>query len=448
MRARRAPRTPVSSEPSPDGAAAEPRRAAGAGRDSRLRALDALRLCAALMVAVFHYLARDNNAWGQHPGTIFPSASVAAPYGWLGVEIFFVISGLVICMSCWGRTVRSFFVSRVTRLYPAYWVAVLLTTAVVSVVHITGPRPDTSTVLANLTMLQNPFGADDVDWVYWTLWVEMRFYLMFALLIAWRALSYRLVIGFCMVWTVLAAVAAQSGQALLSVVFMPSAAPYFIVGVAIYLLHRFGHNLLTWGVLGVNAAIGMRYAVGRGQGYSGSVVATTLNNGAVIAILAGAIVLIIAIARGRLDWVRWQWVTVAGALTYPFYLVHERIGWAMIRVLYVHWHLSAYVVLPAVLAAMLVLAYAIHRLVERPVAPLLKRALAQVPLDAVPLSPRTGPASPGERSRDGVGAVTSRIPLRRSAPERVTVPVDGAQAAVAGPLSAAPERITSAGARS
>jgi peptidoglycan/LPS O-acetylase OafA/YrhL len=399
------------------------------------------------MVALFHYLARDSNAWGQKPGTIFPSAAVAAPYGWLGVEIFFVISGLVICMSCWGRTVRSFFISRVTRLYPAYWVGVLLTTAVVLVVPVSGARPDLTTLLTNLTMLQNPFGAHDIDWVYWTLWVEMRFYLMFALLIAWRTLSYRLVIGFCMVWTVMAAVAAQSGQDLLSVVFMPSAAPYFIVGVAIYLLHRFGDNLLTWGVLGVNAAIGMRYAVGRGQGYSGSVVATTLNNWVVVAILACGIALIIAIARGRLDWVRWRWVTVAGALTYPFYLVHERIGWAAIRVLYVHWHLSAYVVLPLVLAGVLVLSYAVHRLVERPLAPLLKRALARVPFDAGPQARgEAGQPAPGERSR--VSAVPSGIPLRRSAAERLTVPVRGAEAPVAGPLSSAADSVTSAGVRS
>jgi peptidoglycan/LPS O-acetylase OafA/YrhL len=230
---------------------------------------------------------------------------------------------------------------------------------------------------------------------------------------------------------------------------MPSAAPYFIAGIAIYLLHRFGHNVLTWGVLGVNAAVGMRYAVGRGAGYSGSVVATTLNSWVVVGILACAMALIVAIARGRLNWVRWRWVTVAGALTYPFYLVHERIGWAAIRVLYVHWHLSAYVVLPVVLAAMLVLSYAIHRFVERPLAPLLKRALARVPLDAFPQPHgRTGPAAPEGAARPADGAVTSGIPLRRSDRERLTVPVERAHAPVTGPLPAASDSVTSAGARS
>src|SRR5689334_19586233 len=86
---------------------------------SRLRALDGLRLLAALAVGVYHYVAYTGStaAWGQDPNSVFPQWSPMAAYGWLGVEIFFIISGFAICMSCWGRTVGDFFRSRVTRLY-------------------------------------------------------------------------------------------------------------------------------------------------------------------------------------------------------------------------------------------------------------------------------------------------------------------------------------------
>ena len=41
-----------------------------------------------------------------------------------------------------------------------------------------------------------------------------------------------------------------------------------------------------------------------------------------------------AIALGWLSWANWRWLTVAGALTYPFYLVHEHLGWVVMRALH------------------------------------------------------------------------------------------------------------------
>ena len=60
------------------------------------------------MVAV-HHLAGTNRVnqpgnaiWDRPVSDIMPSVFRVATYGWIGVEIFFVISGFVICMSCWG----------------------------------------------------------------------------------------------------------------------------------------------------------------------------------------------------------------------------------------------------------------------------------------------------------------------------------------------------------
>lgn len=61
------------------------------------------------MVAAHHYAGTDrpnrpgNPIWGRPVSHVMPTVFHVAAYGWIGVEIFFVISGFVVCMSCWGR---------------------------------------------------------------------------------------------------------------------------------------------------------------------------------------------------------------------------------------------------------------------------------------------------------------------------------------------------------
>ncbi len=82
------------------------------------------------------------------------------------------------------RTKRSldFVVGRFSRLYPAYWAAVILTFTILSITSSPGKGPSWSKALINLTMLQVFFNVGDLDGVYWTLGVELSFYIiMFAL---------------------------------------------------------------------------------------------------------------------------------------------------------------------------------------------------------------------------------------------------------------------------
>lgn len=186
---------------------------ARAGR--RLYAIDGIRLVAALMVAVHHYAGTarvdrpGNVIWGRSASELMPTVFRFASYGWIGVEIFFVISGFVICMSCWGRTPKDFFVSRVIRLYPAYWVAIILTTGFLAAVPGVWERLRLREVLINFTMLQSGSGVPNVDGVYWTLWSELRFYLLFLLVVA-TGLTYRKVVVFCCLWGAVAMLAPVS----------------------------------------------------------------------------------------------------------------------------------------------------------------------------------------------------------------------------------------------
>src|SRR5690606_40041197 len=106
----------------------------------------------------------------------------------LGVDLFFLISGFVVLMSSWGRTPRAFAVSRLARLYPAYWLAVALTALVTVTLGRDMFEVSPFQVLVNLTMFQSVIDVPNVDVVYWTLWAEMRFYFLI-LAFAWLGMT-------------------------------------------------------------------------------------------------------------------------------------------------------------------------------------------------------------------------------------------------------------------
>lgn len=339
----------------------------------RLYVIDGIRLVAALMVAVHHYAGTyradrpGNLIWDRPVSDIMPTVFRFASYGWIGVEIFFVISGFVICMSCWGRTPRQFFVSRVIRLYPAYWFAVLFTTGVLVAVPGVWERLRLREVLLNLTMLQSGSGVPNVDGVYWTLWSELRFYLLFLVVVA-MGLTYRKVVVFCCVWGTAAMLAPVADLKLLKLVANPDGAWYFIAGLALYLMHRFGQDLLLWGILAMAWLMGQLELghrideVERVSSWRGSVLIFTV-----------FLLFMVAVALGYTDRIRWKWLVTAGALTYPLYLVHYAAGTALINRL--RDTMDPRLLIVVVIAGFLGLSWLVHRCVERPGARLLKKGL-------------------------------------------------------------------------
>ncbi|QRR01276.1 acyltransferase family protein [Dyadobacter sandarakinus] len=132
----------------------------------RFRELDALRGMAAIAVVIFHFTMNDN---AKLLGWDFR-------YGVTAVDIFFMISGFVIyLMTNRIRSWQEFLVFRFARLYPAFWYCLLITSAFVLIYN---PRNfDPVQVLANTTMFPVYFGIENLDGSYWTLLVELVFYL-------------------------------------------------------------------------------------------------------------------------------------------------------------------------------------------------------------------------------------------------------------------------------
>jgi peptidoglycan/LPS O-acetylase OafA/YrhL len=91
-----------------------------------------------------------------------------AKYGYLGVDLFFMISGFVIFMTVSDGTLRHYVVSRVTKLYPAFWICCTIT-FVVSL-GIGGERFPVSVMqyLVNMLCLGGVFGVAAIDGAYWS----------------------------------------------------------------------------------------------------------------------------------------------------------------------------------------------------------------------------------------------------------------------------------------
>jgi peptidoglycan/LPS O-acetylase OafA/YrhL len=234
-------------------------------------------------------------------------------------------------------------------------------------------------VLVNLTMLQEGIHVLHVDPVYWTLWVELRFYLLFALVIHW-GVTYRRTVTFCALWTVVSLLAASTDDAILKTIAMPEYSPYFIAGVAMYLMHRFQPTALLWGIVGRD-----------------------LPGLPAVLLVAGFFAVMLGLSLGCLTGVRWPWLSTLGAMSYPLYLLHLTIGWTVFRLL--HDKVPTRLLLIGVIAAMLLASWLVHRIVERPLAarlrPVLLRGLQDIRLDEANI-----PADLGARAGSGSDAAT------------------------------------------
>jgi peptidoglycan/LPS O-acetylase OafA/YrhL len=148
---------------------------AAAGTGSRLAWLDVLRGLAALAVVFNHF------------GYFVPPRLNGPVNQWInpgdyGVFVFFLISGYIVPASLERKgSVRTFWVSRLFRLYPLYLLAVAVAVALY-MVHVGGLRgegadPETS-VLSQMLMMSNVLAGQNLPNVVWSLSYEMVFYLL------------------------------------------------------------------------------------------------------------------------------------------------------------------------------------------------------------------------------------------------------------------------------
>ncbi|MBI3368173.1 MAG: acyltransferase [Burkholderiales bacterium] len=318
----------------------------------RIGAVDSLRGVAAMAVVLFHYTRRFVELY--EPAR---SPSVSVNYGYLGVNLFFIISGFVIFMTL-ARTARpmDFVVSRFSRLFPSYWIAIAMTFAITHWLGLPKKLVDLNTAAANLAMLHNLAGVPHVDGVYWTLEVELLFYIgMFALYRCGRLGAIHralwLMLGLRLLYFVMARAFSIDLPWTLYRLLILNFIPWFALGIAIYAL--------------LNASSD----AGRREPWITAVAAVlslAVADGLVMGVLAiGLAAAVHGAASGRLPLLERRALVYLGTISYPLYLLHENIGWSLqLRLLAAGLPFDATVVLA--LVAAIALATALHYTVEQP----------------------------------------------------------------------------------
>ncbi len=154
--------------------------------------VDALRGIAAMAVMIYHYGSGDLRGPLSRALTAWVPAVLS--YGWIGVHVFFALSGFVIAHSIgrvamtWPRAWR-FILRRQVRLDPAYWFSIALGTLIPLAWRLSLPGdtrfvPGPRLILAHVFYVYDLLGMRPINAVYWSLAIEVQFYLAFVALLA------------------------------------------------------------------------------------------------------------------------------------------------------------------------------------------------------------------------------------------------------------------------
>jgi peptidoglycan/LPS O-acetylase OafA/YrhL len=337
--------------------------------NQRFHEIDLLRGLACLAVVAYHYLWRGQDA-GWVSTHAHPAIEALARYGYLGVHLFFMVSGFVILMSAQGSSLRSFAASRVARLYPALWIAAPLTAAVAWAFHRAEFEVSLPTVLANMTMLPHWLKVAFVDGAYWSLAVELQFYLLVALVVAFKGLKRPE--GWVAGWLLVSAVNAVRPTYPLEFWLAVKWAPLFCAGMCFYLLRTRGASPVRLGLIALSWVLAVVYEAGPDLRSVAGAAPQTVVAWVDAVVLTAFYALFLAFAAGRFHVERSGLAVWAGLMTYPVYLLHQNIGYVLLGALApVGLSFGLRVLLTVV--AIGTAAWAIVVFVERPIGPQLRR---------------------------------------------------------------------------
>jgi peptidoglycan/LPS O-acetylase OafA/YrhL len=280
-------------------------------RKVRLQELDSLRGIACLMVFFFHHSIRfipDDKHYIFH-------------FGYLGVQLFFMISGFVIFLTLERSNWLDFVVHRFTRLYPAYWICVLITFFVMNLSPFSIERIPNFMLYFNLTMFQHWFGIRDLDLAYWTLNLELSFYVIMTIVLLMDRLKNYIAITIAMLlpmWLKFFFPEIVPSDLFHWLTFL-SAAHLFAAGILFYHIYkREGKATITEIALLLCCLLSQ-------------VIAKPVFNYIEFIHVVLFFFLFLLLTRNKLHWIKNRVLIFYGQISYILYLIHENVGLELLK---------------------------------------------------------------------------------------------------------------------
>jgi peptidoglycan/LPS O-acetylase OafA/YrhL len=340
---------------------------------ARVQALDLLRLVAVLGVMLFHYGFRGPTAFNVTHVAV-PELAWIGRYGFLGVPIFFIISGFVIAYSAEGRTATAFAIARFSRIYPCFLFCMTLT---FSALLVLGP-PNFETTFAqwaaNLLIAATALHQSYIDSAYWSLVVEITFYGWVTILLAAKVFPRRIdAIVLAWLWLSMTNELTADNQ-IISRIFLTDHSGFLATGLLIYELHRGRRDFMLQCILGLSVATALFQALHNLRWLRDNDI--VFDDWIIATICLGSILLIIAATRLRRLPIRSTVVFAIGGVTYPIYLLHQQLGYTILEWIGSTSH--ARVLVAIILLAIAALSWMTWRFVERPGQRLTKQFLSNL----------------------------------------------------------------------
>jgi peptidoglycan/LPS O-acetylase OafA/YrhL len=341
------------------------------GKDTKFRyiELDCLRGIAVTLVMLHHYVYDYDFHYNLFPLNRFTSLYTyiqpAFYYGYLAVHLFFVISGFVIFMTIErSRNKMDFIVSRFSRIYPAYFCAVLITIMFLYILPL--PNWDVfgfKEIVMNLTMSQGLFKIHNIDQVYWTLSVEIKFYVIIYILFLTGILNRVSMLGVC--WLSLSAISVIYNipfKKYLDVLLILPFAPLFVSGMLFYKIKKqqITNRNLTITLILAAYIIQSLWILENSEAGNADI------------IIVGFIYLTFFIFSNRgLAFIINKPLLFLGSISYSLYLLHNVIGYVLIYQIRKITNLPVvYLLIPCVTT--IAMAYFLHMYVEKPAMKLMR----------------------------------------------------------------------------